>query len=109
MSQRVVHTDPITRIESEHSLKQIDGERVCVGEDGGEGDAWLLAEGEEEFARVMAGDVAEVVVRGRPQDVGDSLNLVHKVPSLEEGSAKVQLGQDAADRPHVDGFGVFFP
>ena len=50
--------------------------------------------------------LAPVCVRGSAQDAADLVYLIYLGAAREERPPGVELGHDAAHRPHVDGTGV---
>ena len=60
----------------------------------------------EERARLDIGDAANGVGAGLAKEVSDEAKLTHSPLSREQGSAREDLGKDAADAPNVDSMAV---
>ena len=106
---RAFDRDALARVEREHRLEQRERHRVGVGVDLLDGDRRLAWQGADVPLRLLRLDALNVVVRGSADHVGDQIELVDVVLAREEGLAAQQLGEDAADRPDVDGLGVLLP
>lgn len=98
--------DPLGGVEYQHPLEKIDGQWVRMGVEGGEGDAGGVGEGLDVLTRLGVVDELEIGVVNGAEDVDDELQLVQAVGAGEDGLAAEQLGEDAADRPDVDGRAV---
>ena len=106
MLQRLLHRDALARVEHQHALNQVDGQRVRLGVEAREGHAGGVGQGADVAARLLAGDEVQVVLVGRADEVDDELELVDVVLAGEQRLAAQQLREDAAHGPHVDGEGV---
>ena len=92
------------RVEGQAFLEQVDRERVGIRVERRE--RLLLFEGQraEVVAGPRRGDLVEVVEAGRAEDLEDERELVVVVAPWKERAPGQHLGEDAADRPHVDRF-----
>lgn len=57
----------------------------------------------DELSTLLVGDLHELLGVGRAQEVDDHVQLVLSAAPGEERLSRLHLGQDAADRPNVDG------
>lgn len=105
--QSLSDSDSLFRVEGEQFLEEIDGVRVCEGEEFVEILAVLLVFGQilDELLALLW-DVFHVLKIRCSQVLAEQLDLVLGVSSRQEGFALQHLGKDAADAPHVYRCGV---
>lgn len=95
--ERFLDRDARAGVEREHLVQQVQGVRVCVGEETVEGDLGH----EREIAHVVlcsrGADSGESLFVRRAEVVEDLVQLVDVVATLEEWPATEEFGQDTAD------------
>jgi hypothetical protein len=85
MTQRLNHTDPLLRVESQTLLQQIDRERVRIGVQTLEGFLLLKGEGAEVVSTALGTDGVEVVEGGSAEDAEDQGELMVVCSSCRKG------------------------
>jgi hypothetical protein len=104
--QRLGDADPLGRVEHEHLLQQVDGERVRLRVHAGEGGARGVRKGLDVLAGLRVVDEREVGLAHGAEDVDDELELVQALGSWEDRLAAKQLREYAPHRPDVNGRAV---
>lgn len=103
MLQGLSDGDPLFWVEGEQFLEEIDGVRVCEGEELVEVFAVLLVLGQilDQLLAFLR-DVLHVLKIRCSQVLTEEFNLVLGVSSRQEGLSLQHLREDAANAPHVD-------
>ncbi len=98
----LLDADAAGRVEGEHAVQEVQRVRVRVREERRE----RLLGHERQVAHVLlrarGADARQRLLVGGAQDVQDLVELVDVVAALEEGPPAQELGEDAADRPHIN-------
>mmetsp|Transcript_39239 Transcript_39239/g.103439 ORF Transcript_39239/g.103439 Transcript_39239/m.103439 type:complete len:321 (-) Transcript_39239:246-1208(-) len=100
--QRIGGGYPLVRVEDEHLLEQIDGLRVGVRVQGGEGDLGLLGERLDVLDCLRVLNDREIGRTRLAESLDDEPQLLQVVLAGEQRLAAEALGEDAAHRPDVD-------
>ena len=96
VSQRILHQDPLVRVEGEHSLQEVQGFAVRVGVKFCPGDLWLVRQGLNITASLLVNDTVEILLAWGTEDCKDVVQLVKVVFSREDWSVGQHLREDTA-------------
>lgn len=103
----LINADTARGIKSQHTVQQVKGVGVGIGEQAGEG---LLGH-EREIAHVLLGtrrsDAGQSLLVRSAEDVQDLVQLVDIVATLEEWSSAKELSEDTSHRPDIDYSGCY--
>lgn len=104
--ERLLDGESIARVDAEELADQVDGFFAGAGEHLVEG--LLLGDVDlaEDVPREVRFEGLDVFRRGLSREFEDFLDLVERAVAGEDRAVRDELAHDAADAPHVDGFGV---
>ena len=100
--QRLLAADTPCGVEAEHAREEVDGERVGLWEERGEGDTGSDRQGADIVLCTRRADAAEGIFRRCAEVVQDLVELVNVIPALEDRATSKKLGEDTADGPDVN-------
>ena len=106
VGQRILHQDPLVRVEGEHSLQQVQGLAISGGVKFCPGDLWLVRQGLNVAASLLIDDTVEILLAWGTEDCKDVVELVKVVFSREDWSVGQHLREDTTHRPDVNRLGV---
>ena len=96
MGQRLLHEDPLVRVEGEHPLQEVQGLAVRVGVKFGPRDLWFVWQRLDVASSLLVYDTVEILLTGGAEDSEDVVELVQVVLPGEDWSVGQHLGQYAA-------------
>jgi len=104
--QSLFAADTFGGVEAKHLGQEIGGKRVCIGEEGREGDARFDRERSNVILSTRRADATQCIFRRSAQIVKNLVELINVVSTLEDWLSTEKFGKNASNGPYINSCGI---